>query len=78
MLGCDAGLTNTQAMASLSTERLKPRQHLPPLLVALTDRKPERLHWIGVAFGVTLELFNFWQRCATRCSVTVAVYSGCL
>ena len=47
----------------LATETLKPRKKLPPLLVALPDRKPERLHWLGTSFGVTLELFNFWQRC---------------
>jgi N-acetyltransferase 10 len=46
----------------LATEKLKPRKKLPPLLVALADRKPEPLHWIGVSYGVTLELFNFWQR----------------
>lgn len=46
----------------LATEKLKPRKKLPPLLVALADRKPERLHWFGVSYGVTLELFNFWQR----------------
>ena len=47
----------------LATETLKPRKKLPPLLVALPDRKPEKLHWMGTSFGVTLELFNFWQRC---------------
>ena len=46
----------------LTTEKLKPRKKLPPLLVALSDRKPERLHWLGVSYGVTLDLFNFWQR----------------
>ena len=50
------------AESVLATERVKPRKQLPPLLVALSDRKPERLHWFGVSYGVTLELFNFWQR----------------
>lgn len=46
----------------LLKEKLKPRKKLPPLLVALSDRKPERLHWLGTSFGVTLSLFNFWRK----------------
>lgn len=48
--------------SKLLSERVKPRKNLPPLLVALPDRKPEALDWIGVSYGVTLDLFNFWQR----------------
>lgn len=44
----------------LTTEELKPRSKLPPLLVSLKDRPPEKLHWIGVAFGLTQQLFKFW------------------
>lgn len=50
----------------------KPRKHLPPLLVSLSDRKPERLHvgvresgefqWLGVSFGLTEQLFNFYEK----------------
>jgi tRNA(Met) C34 N-acetyltransferase TmcA len=25
-------------------------------------RKPTRLHYLGVSFGLTQQLFNFWQR----------------
>lgn len=25
-------------------------------------RKPTRLHYMGVSFGLTQQLFNFWQR----------------
>ena len=56
----------------LATETLKPRKKLPPLLVALPDRKPEKLHWMGTSFGVTLELFNFWQRCVPHPPSTYA------
>jgi tRNA(Met) C34 N-acetyltransferase TmcA len=61
---CGALCACVLAQASaLSKEKLRPRKKLPPLLVALPDRKPETLHWLGTSFGVTLELFNFWQRC---------------
>jgi N-acetyltransferase 10 len=49
--------------ASLATEKVKPRKELPPLLVPCTDiRRPARLHWLGVSYGLTLQLFNFWRR----------------
>lgn len=43
-------------------EQVKPRTNLPPLLVPLHDRRPERLHYIGVSFGLTLDLFRFWRK----------------
>ena len=43
-------------------QRLKPRKKTPPLLVALSDRRPTRLHWMGVSFGLNPSLFRFWQR----------------
>ncbi len=33
--------------SKLLSERIAPRKGLPPLLVSLTDRKPERLHYLG-------------------------------
>lgn len=48
--------------SGLHDEKLKPRSSLPPLLVSLSDRKPERLQYLGVSFGLTQELFNFWHR----------------
>lgn len=33
--------------ALLLTETLKPRSGLPPLLVNLSERKPEQLHYLG-------------------------------
>ena len=48
---------------SLHTETLCPRKNLPPLLTALTDRRAEPLHWVGVSFGVTQSLYNFWSKC---------------
>ncbi len=37
--------------SQLLTERLAPRKGLPPLLVNLADRKPERLHYLGGWLG---------------------------
>lgn len=39
-----------------------PRKNLPPLLLKLTERSPEVLHYIGVSYGVTLPLLKFWKR----------------
>ncbi|RHY48911.1 hypothetical protein DYB34_009543, partial [Aphanomyces astaci] len=46
----------------LRREKVKPRKKLPPLLLPLTDRPAERLHWFGTSFGLTLPLYNFWNR----------------
>eukprot|EP01094_Clydonella_sp_ATCC50884_P023743 TRINITY_DN576_c0_g1_i2.p1 TRINITY_DN576_c0_g1~~TRINITY_DN576_c0_g1_i2.p1 ORF type:complete len:1048 (+),score=416.78 TRINITY_DN576_c0_g1_i2:107-3250(+) len=48
--------------STLLTEKIAPRQHLPPLLQDLSSRPPEHLHYIGSSFGVTLPLFRFWSR----------------
>jgi len=44
----------------LNTETLAPRTRLPPLLVPLSEKRPESIHWIGTSFGLTPELFRFW------------------
>lgn len=48
--------------ASLLEEYIKPRTDLPHLLIHLRERRPEKLHYIGVSFGLTLDLFRFWRR----------------
>ena len=48
--------------ANLQTELLKPKKKLKPLLSCLSDVKPSFVHWIGTAFGLTKELFNFWKK----------------
>ena len=35
-----------------SVDELKPRTHLPPLLNALTERKPERLDYLGASWSL--------------------------
>lgn len=60
-----AGTSNGEQTAAdgskLLTEQLKPRAKLPPLLVSLSDRKPERLHYIGEhadAYLCNVEVFD--------------------
>lgn len=48
----------------LHTEQLHPRTGLPPLLCRLSDRPPEQLQWLGVSYGLTQPLYNFWSRSA--------------
>lgn len=46
----------------LLKEVLKPRKLKRSLLSALTERKAEELDYLGVSFGVTDQLYRFWQR----------------
>ncbi|KAF8018616.1 hypothetical protein BT93_H3497 [Corymbia citriodora subsp. variegata] len=55
-------VTEAAQKASLLEENVKPRVNLPPLLVHLRERQPEKLHYIGVSFGLTLDLFRFWRK----------------
>lgn len=63
----EAPSTDTETPAekkatTLLKEKVKPRKKLEPLLVPLMERKPERLHWFGTSFGLTKQLYNFWQK----------------
>ena len=51
-----------KAASTLLTETVTPRTGLPPLLVNLAERRPERLHYLGVSYGLTQQLYNFWHR----------------
>ena len=54
---------SSSAVDLLHTERLRARTtELPPLLTPLRDCRPEPLHWVGAAFGLTPELHSFWSR----------------
>ena len=66
-------LTNFEAAANataaelnedskLYDEEIAPRKELPPLMVNICDYQCERLHWLGVSFGLTNDLLNFWSR----------------
>lgn len=45
----------------LLNEVIGPRKNIPPLLKRLYERKPELLDYIGVSFGLTDSLYNFWS-----------------
>ncbi|KAM3341778.1 hypothetical protein P3S68_026744 [Capsicum galapagoense] len=53
-------LTEAAEEFSLVEENVTPRTDLPPLLVPLRERRPERLHY--PSFGLTLDLFRFWRK----------------
>ncbi|KAL0345068.1 UNVERIFIED_CONTAM: RNA cytidine acetyltransferase 1 [Sesamum radiatum] len=55
-------VTQAAAKVSLLEETITPRQDLPPLLIHLRDRSPEKIHYIGASFGLTLEHFGFWKK----------------
>lgn len=47
---------------NLLEESIQPRKNIPPLLRRLDERHPEVLDYIGVSYGLTQGLFNFWSR----------------
>ncbi|XP_076252459.1 RNA cytidine acetyltransferase l(1)G0020 isoform X1 [Rhynchophorus ferrugineus] len=46
----------------LLEETIEPRKSLPPLLLKLSERPPEKLDYIGVSFGLTEQLLKFWKK----------------
>ncbi|XP_034951913.1 RNA cytidine acetyltransferase [Chelonus insularis] len=46
----------------MSTEIIQPRTSLPSLLLKLSERRPERLDYIGVSYGLTEPLLKFWKK----------------
>ncbi|CAN1842412.1 RNA cytidine acetyltransferase 1 [Linum perenne] len=48
--------------ASLLEETIQPRINLPPLLEPLRERRAEKLHYLAVSFGLTLDLLRFWRK----------------
>ncbi|XP_031717150.1 RNA cytidine acetyltransferase [Anarrhichthys ocellatus] len=47
---------------SLLEEVITPRKELPPLLLKLSERRAERLDYLGVSFGLTTLLLKFWKK----------------
>ena len=45
-----------------TSDEIKPKKKLKPLLAKLTDVKPPKINYIGTSFGLTSELFNFWKK----------------
>ncbi|KAM3721607.1 RNA cytidine acetyltransferase [Dirofilaria immitis] len=54
-------IENSDALVLLE-EVIEPRTHLPPLLYRLSERRAEKLDYIGVSFGLNLSLLKFWKR----------------
>ncbi|KAG0369537.1 hypothetical protein BGX24_002382 [Mortierella sp. AD032] len=50
--------------ASLMTDDIKIRdpKKMPPLLLKLSEKKAEKLHWLGVSYGLTAPLHKFWSK----------------
>lgn len=51
---------------SLLEEVVTPRKELPPLLLKLSERRAERLDYLGVSYGLTTQLLrlglSLWRR----------------
>lgn len=45
----------------LLKETIAPRKKIPVLLKRLSERRPERLDYIGTSFGLTGDLLKFWK-----------------
>ncbi|XP_029009376.1 RNA cytidine acetyltransferase [Betta splendens] len=47
---------------NLLEEVITPRKELPPLLLKLSERRAERLDYLGVSYGLTAQLLKFWKK----------------
>ncbi|KAL9643289.1 hypothetical protein ABK040_014745 [Willaertia magna] len=56
--------SKSASKSSLDTEDIKPRSktELPPLLQTLEERQPESIQYLGVSYGMTQQLYNFWKK----------------
>lgn len=45
--------------ANLLKETVKPRKNLPPMLLKLSERRAEKLDYIGVSYGLTADLLRY-------------------
>nr|CCC90537.1 conserved hypothetical protein [Trypanosoma congolense IL3000] len=60
--GNNASAEEDDDVASVATDSIAPRKRIPSLLTSLIERPYEVIDYIGVSFGVTTPLFNFWKR----------------
>ncbi|CAG8452327.1 845_t:CDS:10 [Ambispora leptoticha] len=42
--------------------KIRDPHKMPPLLLKLSEKRPVRLHYIGVSYGLTSALHKFWKR----------------
>lgn len=45
----------------LLKEQIAPRKKIPTLLKRLSERRPEKLDYIGTSYGLTADLLRFWK-----------------
>jgi N-acetyltransferase 10 len=64
--GLDGQEEEDFASSDLHGETISQKSKLPPLLIPLAERRAETLDWLGVSFGITPQLFNFWSRKSFR------------
>jgi len=50
--------------STLQTDNIKirDRESLPPLLLRMSERRPDTLDYIGVSYGLTDRLHRFWKK----------------
>lgn len=58
----DDNVDDVKGENNLLNEIIGPRKNIPPLLLRLNERKAEKLDYVGVSFGLTHGLYNFWSR----------------
>lgn len=46
----------------IESSEIRVRCDLPPLLTNISERRPQKLDWIGTSYGLTLRLFKFWKK----------------
>lgn len=51
------------AVSDDAVDAVVPRSRIPALLTPIHERPYETIDYIGVSFGATAELFNFWKKC---------------
>lgn len=61
-LGVSADDKAKGAGEGLLDEEIAPRKTLPSLLTNIRDRPAEQLQWLGVSYGLTTQLLNFWSK----------------
>ncbi|XP_061532158.1 RNA cytidine acetyltransferase isoform X4 [Phycodurus eques] len=54
--------TVSSEAVTLLEEVVTPRKELPPLLLKLSERRAERLDYLGVSYGLTAQLLKFWKK----------------
>jgi N-acetyltransferase 10 len=50
----------------LKKQKTKPRADVHSLMVPIAELPPHRLNYVSVSFGLTQELFSFWNKTGMR------------